>query len=164
MVERTRWCFSTTIQKFRVPWSIFRLVSKWIFELLLNLARKCKVDFLVEHRLHKCWWQINVGDDFGVLVTGFRYWWHLFEIMLKDRGCWRRKQSKPLLTSQNCRQNILSPTSVTYIDVARKSSQYKLGNQKDLTLECDIELCQKDQNRRSIICTDQKLTQIEFFQ
>ena len=25
--------------------------------------------------LHRCWWQVDVGDF--MLVTEFRYWWHL---------------------------------------------------------------------------------------
>ena len=38
--------------------------------------------------------------------------------MLNDGEFWWWKRSKPLPTSQNCRQHISSPTSVTHIDVA----------------------------------------------
>ena len=54
-----------------------------------------------------CWRQnFNIDDIFGMLVP---------EAMLKDR--------KPSSTSQSCRQHILSPTSVTNIDVAVTTDQ-----------------------------------------
>ena len=85
-------------------------------------------------RLHRCWWQMDVGDF--KLVTIFGCWWQFSgvgdsitilvtsfgcwcpTIMLIDRGCWWQNRPKPSPTSQSCRQHISSPTSVANIDVA----------------------------------------------
>ena len=60
-----------------------------------------------------CWWQnFDIGDILWMLSDA-----NVTFVMLKDRGYWRRKKPKLWQTSQGCRQHILSPTSVTNIDI-----------------------------------------------
>ena len=64
------------------------------------------------------WWQfLDVSDRILILVTSFGCWCPM--LMLKNKGCWWLKRSKPSLS---CRQHISSPTSVTNIDVAQNET------------------------------------------
>ena len=76
---------------------------------------------LVRGFLPEPWkFQADIGDWYWwilILVTSFESWCPT--IMLKDKGCWWRKRSKPSPTSQKCLQHISSPTSVTNIDAAK---------------------------------------------
>ena len=66
-----------------------------------------------------CLWQfLGVGDRILILMTSFECCCPT--LRLKDRVCWWLKRSKPLPTSQSCRQHISSPTSVPSIDLTLK--------------------------------------------
>ena len=78
-------------------------------------------------RLHRCWWQEDVGglcwwqfsgvgDRISILMTSFWCWCPT--LMLKDRECWWQNQPNPSPISLSCRQHISSPIYVTNIDVA----------------------------------------------
>ena len=50
------------------------------------------------------WWQfLNVSDRISILVTIFGNWCPT--LLLKNRGCWWQKRSKPSPTSQSCHQH-----------------------------------------------------------
>ena len=67
------------------------------------------------------WWQFfDVSDIISILVTPFGCWCPT--LMFKDRGSWWKKRIKLSPTSQSCPQHILSPTSVTNIDVAKNNN------------------------------------------
>ena len=101
------------------PWILrFRSEANIFF---LNIA--CMVIF--PSRLHRCWWQVDVGDfvlvtildvsdRISILVTSFGCWCPA--LMLKDRGCSWQNHLK--IVANKFRLQHLSPTSVTNIDVA----------------------------------------------
>ena len=55
-----------------------------------------------------CLW-CYVDNNYFVLVP---------DTYAKSTGCWWQRRTKPLPIPQGCRQQILSPTSVTNIDIA----------------------------------------------
>ena len=110
---------------------------QWVRRVLMVMPwpKQTEYDFasLMQHfgHLQSCWlhrdvgdlqlvtswyWWLTVDDSFRMLATELRSWYPTF--MLRDRGCWWPKWPKPSPTSKNCHQHILSPTSVTNIDVA----------------------------------------------
>ena len=83
------------------------------------------------------WWQfLDVSDRIRILVTIFGC--RCPKLMLKDT------ETKPSPTSQSCHQHILSPTSVTNIDVAVRE------NVIDLLVLADLRLYSKEKQKFQI--------------
>ena len=57
---------------------------------------------VTDRQLHRCWWQVDVGDSFWMLMTEFRYWWHIWDVNavsscsnikdVDDENCQNRRQ------------------------------------------------------------------------
>ena len=107
-----------------------RILMPWNFSMHRYALFMLHIQF---HRLHRCWWQVDVGDKWMLVTLA---WWQFLDVsdrtsilvtsfgcccpppLLKDRGCWWQKRPKLSPTSQSCRLHISSPTSVSNIDVA----------------------------------------------
>ena len=81
--------------------------------------------------LYRCWW-LYVGDNLRMLVTEFRYWWHLLDVVV-----WRLchlilKLSPPHFVSNirhqyRCSRNIVSTFDQKILWFSRQGETYSSG-------------------------------------